>query len=170
MLLLTGSLVFLTVVIAIHFFIKLAPEMKLLAQPGGHRHHDIATPMVGGIGIYLGLLVGMVLIDGAYFTLMPSLFLLCAVGVLDDRYTLPSWLRFFVQGVAAYLMIKFTGVQLASLGNLISPDNQVLLGRWSTPLTIFASIGVINAVNMSDGMDGMAGSVLILVLLELTYF
>ena len=168
MILLTGSLVFLTVVIAIHFFIKLAPEMKLLAEPGGHRHHDTATPMVGGIGIYLGLLVGMVLIDGSFVTLMPSLFLLCAVGVLDDRYSLPSWSRFLVQGVAAYLMIEFTGAHLSSLGNLVSPEHEVLLGRWSTPVTIFAAIGVINAVNMSDGMDGLAGCMLTLVFIALS--
>lgn len=167
MLWLGGVFIFALVVVAIYVFAKLAPSMKLVAVPGEHRQHPSPTPMVGGIGIYLGLLLGLVLVDASFIDLMPCLLLLCVVGVLDDRYSLPSWSRFLVQGIAAYLMIKLTGTQLTSLGHLVSPESELLLGKWSTPLTIFATIGVINAVNMSDGMDGLAGSMVFLVLLAL---
>lgn len=143
-----------------------AHRLKFLAMPDKHRHHQIPTPMVGGIAMGFGLLIGCVLIDSSYQVLMPSLLMLCVVGALDDRYGLPSWLRFLVQTIAGYLMIKLTGVELTSLGFLVS-DNEFLLGNWSVPLTLFAVIGVINAVNMSDGLDGLAGSMVLLVILSL---
>ena len=159
--------VFLMVVVVIRLLAHYAPDMKLLAVPGKHRQHEVPTPMVGGIGIYVGLLLGLFLIGASYLQLMPSLLLLCIAGALDDRYSLPSWSRFLVQGLAVYLMIELTGVQLASLGFLVTSDTEVLVGKWSVALTIFASIGVINAVNMSDGLDGLAGSMLCIVLLTL---
>lgn len=161
------ALIFIVVMAAIYGLAKLAPRMKLLAIPGGHRLHESPTPMVGGIGVYLGLLLGLFVIDASFINLMPSLLLLCVVGALDDRYSLPSWQRFLAQGIAAYLMVKLTGAQLNTLGYLVSSDKEVLLGRWSIPLTVFAAIGVINAVNMSDGIDGLAGSMVFLVILTL---
>jgi len=145
---------------------RVAKPLGLIAHPGEHRHHDRSTPLVGGLAIFIGLLFGCVLIDRSFVELLPSLTLMCAVGALDDRFKLPSLLRFVFQGIAAWLMISLTGVQLVNLGALFGQEN-VLLGRWSVPLTIFATMGVINAVNMSDGMDGLAGSLVIIVLLAL---
>ena len=148
---------------------KLASRLNLLALPGEHRQHQDATPMVGGIAIYFGILAGLPLVDDSYLNLMPSLTLLTVIGVLDDRYKLPSWSRFIAQGVAVYLMIKLTGVQLHSLGAVFS-EYPSSLGQWSIPLTIFASIGVINAINMSDGLDGLAASMVIVVIIGMLYY
>ncbi len=143
---------------------RVAGALRLLAEPGEHRLHAHATPVVGGLAMGVGLIVGAVVVDHSYRGLLPSLLLLCVVGALDDRYKLPSWVRFLSQGVAVYLMIKLTGVSLESLGYL-SGESEWLLGRWATAMTIFASIGVINAVNMSDGHDGLAGCLVIITLL-----
>ena len=145
---------------------KFSAKLGLQAIPGEHRLHECPTPMVGGVAIYAGILLGFFLLDNSFVGLLPSLLLLCVVGALDDKYKLPSWARFVFQGIAAYLMIRLTGVQLETLGYL-HPEHETLLGRWSIPMTIFAAIGVINAVNMSDGHDGLAASLLILVLLSL---
>lgn len=143
-----------------------AGRLGLLAVPDEHRQHGTPTPMVGGIAIFLGLLAGCLLIDDSYKMLLPSLFLLCAVGAVDDYRGLPFWVRFLAQAIAAYLMVVFTGVELTSLGFLVS-DNELRLGQWSIPLTIFAVVGVINAVNMSDGMDGLAGCLILLLITSL---
>ena len=160
-------LIFFAVVASIYVLVKLAPHLGLLAVPGEHRMHREPTPMVGGIAIYLGILLGFVLLDSSFGRILPSLFLLCIVGALDDRYSLPSWARFLAQGVAVYLIILLTGIQLESLGELVSPGHNLLLGKWAVPMTIFAAIGVINAINMSDGLDGLAGSLAVVVLLAL---
>jgi UDP-GlcNAc:undecaprenyl-phosphate GlcNAc-1-phosphate transferase len=162
------SLVLIVTALAVHLLSKFSGKLGLLAEPGEHRAHQTATPMVGGIAIYLGLLLGMLLIDNSFSSLLPSLFLMCAVGALDDRYNLPSWARFLAQGIAAYLIIALGNVALLDLGYLFSSDQRILLSPlWSTAITVFACIGVINAVNMSDGLDGLAGSLVFLVLLSL---
>ena len=162
-------LVFISTAVSAYVLALLAPKIGLVALPGEHRKHQQATPLVGGVAIFVGILVAYVLVDNSQLGLLPSLALLCLVGVIDDRFKLPSWVRFVAQAMAAYLMIKFTGVQLTSLGSLVS-ENETLLGSWAGPMTVFAVIGVINAINMSDGLDGLAGSLVILVLLAILSF
>ena len=93
---------------AVYFLSKYASTLGLLAKPGAHRLHKQVTPLVGGIAMYLGLLVGVLFVGNSFMALLPSLFLICAVGALDDRYALPSWCRFLAQGIAAYLMMRFS--------------------------------------------------------------
>lgn len=141
-----------------------AERAGLQAYPGAHRQHQRPTPMVGGLAMFCGLAYFILLFDPQLKALLPSLLLLVFVGAMDDRFHLASGLRLLVQGVAAVLMIHFTGAELMSLGFLFS-DQEVLLGRWSSALTVFATIGVINAINMSDGLDGLAGSLVLTILL-----
>ena len=148
---------FLVTVASAAVLIKLTPTLKLLAVPGEHRQHVYATPMVGGIAMMLGLFSGFVVFNQPATGLLIFLVMICVVGAIDDRYALPSWSRFLAQGVASYGLIQLTGVQLSSLGILFS-TKELILGSWATPITIFATIGVINALNMSDGLDGLAGS------------
>ncbi|GHA08447.1 undecaprenyl-phosphate alpha-N-acetylglucosaminyl 1-phosphate transferase [Arenicella chitinivorans] len=165
------SLVFLTALFVTGLLVRFAFRFGLVAVPGEHRQHTAPTPMVGGLGVFAGLALGVLCWSPADLGLLSCLAILCLVGMLDDRITLPSWLRLLVQGGVAYLMIKLTGVRLESLGFLVSTKYEVVLGPWSMPMTIFAVIGVINATNMSDGMDGLAGSLVIIslgVLLLLT--
>ena len=158
--------VFFTTAILIYGLIKLAPRLGLIALPSGHRQHLDATPMVGGIALYTGILLGIVILDKPYVSLTPSLLLMCIVGVLDDRYKLPSWCRLVAQAIAAYLMIQLTGIQLFDLGYLFTSNKLVLLGDVGiVVMTVFASVGVINAINMSDGLDGLAGALVFAVLL-----
>jgi UDP-GlcNAc:undecaprenyl-phosphate GlcNAc-1-phosphate transferase len=146
---------------------QFAVRLGLVAVPGEHRQHAMPTPMVGGLGIFAGLTLGILCWSPVNLGLLVCLAILCLVGMLDDRITLPSWSRFLVQGSAAFLMIELTGVRLESLGFLASAEHEVELGAWSTPMTVFATIGVINAVNMSDGMDGLAGSMVVVLLIIL---
>lgn len=159
-------LVLMITLLLLYFLQGMAKPLGLLAYPGDHRHHEHPTPMVGGIAMYLGLVFAILFIDRELIGLLPSVSLLCLVGAVDDRYKISSSLRFIIQGVAVTLMVQFTGVQLLSLGAVFG-QNELLLGKWSLALTIFASIGVINAINMSDGMDGQAGSLCLLLFILL---
>jgi UDP-GlcNAc:undecaprenyl-phosphate GlcNAc-1-phosphate transferase len=159
--------VFTFVLVVAFVLAKLAPRFGLMAVPGEHRLHCTETPMVGGIAIFLGCLFAM-LFGSSFSLILPSMLLMCMVGVLDDRYGLPSWSRFVAQGLAAYLMIRFTNVALVDFGYLFTSDSPVFLTDfWSNVVTIFACVGVINAINMSDGLDGLAGSMVLLVLVAL---
>jgi UDP-GlcNAc:undecaprenyl-phosphate GlcNAc-1-phosphate transferase len=88
------------------------------------------------------------------------------IGVWDDRHKTTYFFRFIGQLIAAAIMIKAGGVILDDLGYLIS-DKLLPLNRWSVALTLFGTVGVINALNMSDGMDGLAGGLAMVTLLSL---
>ena len=159
-------IVFLITCVSAYGLSMIAKSVGLVAQPDKYRQHEKDTALLGGVAILLGLVVGTFLFAADYARLLPSLVLLCIVGLLDDQWKLPSWVRFVMQASAVYLMIKLTGVQLQTLGALII--KVVVLPEWFViPMTIFAAIGVINAINMSDGMDGLAGSLCVLVLIAL---
>jgi UDP-GlcNAc:undecaprenyl-phosphate GlcNAc-1-phosphate transferase len=77
--------------------------------------------------------------------------LLVAIGMLDDLRDLSWRLRLFVQALAAFILF-LGGAYAGSVGNLLD------LGIWALPFSIFATVGVINAVNMIDGSDGLSGT------------
>lgn len=141
---------------------RLAPRIGLVDQPGGRKVHQGAIPLVGGLAMFVGFSFSLLTLDqplGPLRAMMAGGMLLVVVGVLDDFRELSSSSRFLVQIVASLLMVHWGGVELVDLGYLVSTDSLVELGIWSVPLTVFATVGVINGLNMIDGVDGLAGSV-----------
>jgi UDP-GlcNAc:undecaprenyl-phosphate GlcNAc-1-phosphate transferase len=150
----------------------LAKRLGLLDLPGGRKVHVNPTPMIGGLGIYLGLLcVAMllpVLLQDYLMLLALSGFVLF-VGLLDDLYGMRVSLRLMLHMGAAWVMAFSAGVQLQSFGDIVF-TGPIMLGMLAIPLTVFATVGVINAINMSDGLDGLSGglSVIALIFLSIT--
>ena len=138
----------------------------LVDVPNARSSHSTPTPLIGGIAIYVAVAVAysipatmgllpMNRVTGSFF--LASLFLV-VIGVVDDRRPLSSLTRFGAQIAATLLMIYGAGIVLSDLG-AITPSRQVLeLGVFAVPFTVFATLGVINALNMSDGIDGLSGT------------
>ena len=140
-----------------------AMPLGLVDHPMGRKDHAQPTPVTGGIGLFLALLFSF-LIFGRFDLQLAVFFvaggLLLVIGVLDDRYDLSSRIRFFVQAIAAVIMIYFAGLQANELSDVVGISGFNL--GWMTPLfTVFITIGLINALNMADGSDGyLAGQVM----------
>lgn len=137
----------------------------ILDHPGGHKQHAISTPFVGGLGVFAAL-IGAIHFTHLYFPEKPlhslsSLALggliIFAVGLADDIWRLGFRIRLAVQSVVAMIMVFLGGVELHTLGWLIS-DNDIVLGWAAIPFTVFATVGLINALNMIDGIDGISGA------------
>jgi UDP-GlcNAc:undecaprenyl-phosphate GlcNAc-1-phosphate transferase len=149
---------------------RLAPRIGLLDTPGGRKDHEGAVPLVGGLAMFIGFAFSLLLLQeslGPLRALVAGATLVVVVGVLDDLNELSSLSRFVVQIAAALMMVFWGGVELTDLGFLGSAGHLVELGLWSIPLTVFSTVGVINALNMIDGVDGLAGSVTALALAAL---
>ncbi|MGY0633809.1 MraY family glycosyltransferase [Luteimonas sp. A478] len=82
--------------------------------------------------------------------------LLTGVGLADDRYDLPWYWRILAQVLAALIMVYGAGVRVEQIGPVVGLDS-LAPGWLSVPFTVFATVGIINAVNMIDGADGLAG-------------
>ncbi|MCF8383440.1 MAG: undecaprenyl/decaprenyl-phosphate alpha-N-acetylglucosaminyl 1-phosphate transferase [Chlorobium sp.] len=138
-----------------------ASKLKLLDIPDNNRKvHDVAKPLVGGLGIIAGVLVAMLLFFPVvkYMSFMISILLILGVGVLDDRFDISFKWRFVVQITASIITIYyFPGMRLNSFGNLVGLG-PIETGLVMFPVTIFCILGVINAINMIDGLDGLAGT------------
>jgi UDP-GlcNAc:undecaprenyl-phosphate GlcNAc-1-phosphate transferase len=138
----------------------MAFRLSLVDKPGGRKIHKAEVPLVGGLGMFLGLFVALGLLP---MELRPSgeFAAVCAVivliGLLDDRYGLSPFLRLFIQlGMAGWIAQK-TGFSAQHLGTLLIGQPVVLL-QWSAVcLTGILVAGGVNAFNMIDGIDGLAG-------------
>ncbi len=160
--------VFVTTIL-LRVLINIAPRLGLMDKPGGHKIHAQATPVVGGLAMFCGFFLSILVLNtplAGYRPLFAGVALLVIVGVLDDMHELSSRFRFAPQIAAAMMMTIWGGVVLLDLGNLLG-GNTVSLGLLAIPVTVFATVGVTNALNMSDGMDGQAASITLIALLAI---
>ena len=146
-------------VVAIPMLARAAHGWGLLAHPGPRMTHEGAVPVVGGLAMGAAFLAAYAL-TGLATTVSQLLAAAVAItlvgGVLDDRHELRSLPKFGFQIAAAALLAASGDALLAHLGHLMSP-HLFTLGRWAIPLSVFALVGVMNAINMADGLDGLAG-------------
>lgn len=161
---------FLATTFAIVLLTRASHKVGLLDMPGGRKEHGSATPVVGGIAIYLGILAGVTLllpdIWTAYASFMGVALLILVVGVLDDLHDISARLRLLVQLVALSLMVFWGHIKLTHLGDLFGHGN-IGLNIFGIPLTLFGAATLVNALNMMDGLDGLAGSITLTMLASL---
>jgi UDP-GlcNAc:undecaprenyl-phosphate/decaprenyl-phosphate GlcNAc-1-phosphate transferase len=144
----------------------LAYATGLIDYPGGRKTHGNPTPMTGGLGIYLGLLSISILspvLMAQYQVLLLLSGLVLIIGIVDDMYDIRASVRLVCHGTAALGMALFADVKLDTFGDLLF-IGPIQLGILSLPLTAFATVGVINAVNMSDGLDGLSSGLVTIAL------
>ncbi|WP_214000961.1 UDP-N-acetylglucosamine--undecaprenyl-phosphate N-acetylglucosaminephosphotransferase [Arsukibacterium sp.] len=155
----TVMLAIVTSLLAILILRPLAPKFGLLDLPKGRKQHTGAVPLIGGLAIYLTLL----LVLANYISADPMLgyYLACAavivvLGAFDDALDLSVKLRLAVQLVIGLAMIYSLDLHISNLGNIFG-FGTVELGVFGVPFTLIAVIAAINAFNMTDGIDGLAG-------------
>jgi UDP-GlcNAc:undecaprenyl-phosphate/decaprenyl-phosphate GlcNAc-1-phosphate transferase len=145
---------------AIPMLARAARGWGLLAHPDLRRTHEGAVPVIGGLAMGAAFLAAYALTGLAAslsLLLAAAVAITLAGGVLDDRHEVGSLPKFGFQIAAAALLVYGGDVVLTHLGHLMSTQ-LFSLGRWSAPLTVFALVGVMNAMNMADGLDGLAGA------------
>lgn len=139
--------------------IRLAHHLGVLDHPDERKCHQGAIPLVGGLAMSLAMAVSAawyLASSEVFWGLFTSVSIIVIVGFLDDWTGLSVRVRFLAQAAAALIMALLAGAQLASLGDLFG-YGAVALGAMAVPFSVFAVVGVANALNMSDGMDGLAG-------------
>jgi UDP-GlcNAc:undecaprenyl-phosphate GlcNAc-1-phosphate transferase len=157
----TAGASFLVAFLAILALRPLAYAIDLIDRPGGHKTHHGDVPLMGGLAMFFGIVFGLAILGGGFNEinhLLVSATMLIVVGLLDDRFNLSPWLRLAVQFGATLPMMLGADVHITSLGNPFG-SGEVQMGMWSYPFTALLIMSSINAFNMLDGMDGLAGGV-----------
>ncbi len=138
--------------------VPISKPVGLLDYPDARKRHAFATPLVGGLSIFVGMVAGwfwLGLMQRFDNIVLGTACVLVVLGAIDDRYDLRVSLRVAVQVAAILIVIAATGVYVHSLGTLDGHD--LTLGWLGIPFTVVAVIGLINAFNLMDGIDGLAG-------------
>lgn len=140
-------------------------RLHLTDKPGGRKRHFGEIPVVGGIAMLIGILTAVIVAlkpvsQGAF---LMSTALLVSVGVLDDRYNIRASIRLAAQMGAALVMMFGGGLYLRDVGDPFGFGIQGL-GFLAIPISVLITLSVINAFNFIDGIDGLAGSMALIVL------
>ncbi|KAA3617114.1 MAG: hypothetical protein D8M58_04025 [Calditrichaeota bacterium] len=145
---------------------KQAIKNKIGSFPDERMVHTGFIPRLGGLGIFSGFLSGIVLsvilfqpdyiVNSHYLFILLGIFVIVAVGAYDDFKGLNAARKFLGQFIAATLVI-YSGCTIDVVINPFGAD--LSLGYFSIPITYLWIIGVTNAVNLLDGLDGLAAGV-----------
>jgi UDP-GlcNAc:undecaprenyl-phosphate GlcNAc-1-phosphate transferase len=137
---------------------KVAHRLDIMDRPGGRKRHEHPTPMVGGLAMFIAVLASLFIgnaLHGNVATLLGCAAVLVVLGVLDDKYGLSVSMRMMTEVFLVSVVIVGAGGTITHLGALFGRD--VPLGMFAVPFSVIAFVGGINAINMIDGTDGMAG-------------
>ncbi len=136
---------------------KVAAKWGIVDQPGTRKVHSAPIPRVGGLAMAIGVFVAALIaidlqVQDRWF--LGAAAVLVAFGALDDRFDLDYRVKLIGQLLAVVIVVIVGDVHIRA----ITLDDRVMLPEWvSVPLTIFFLVGITNAVNLADGLDGLAG-------------
>ncbi len=163
------------------FLRNYAKKYKILVDlpDTSRKFHKRPTPLTGGICILIALLIsGKLYIDlnnlTGYvpeftFQLMVISIPLVILFLIDDFKELRPSFRILIQVTLTIYMIQSTGVYLETLGNLFGPG-EINLGIFSMPITVFCVVGIMNAFNMMDGINGLCSGCAMITLMLIGFF
>lgn len=150
---------FISVAIMIPFIKDIALHIGAVDIPNERKVHKKPMPRLGGLGIFMGFLLGYMLF-GTPSALMNSIligsFIIVITGVVDDIKPLKASTKFVGQLIAALIVVLYGQLlinELTAFGLVLK------FGIFAYPLTIFFILGCINCINLIDGLDGLAGGI-----------
>ena len=143
----------------------LALRLHLTDKPGGRKRHIGEIPVVGGIAMFIGILVTAMLAlkPTGYGTFLVPTAVLVTAGVIDDRYNIRASIRFAAQICAVLVMMLGGGLYLRDIGDPFG-SGLLGLGFLAIPISLVIALSVINAFNFIDGIDGLAASLALIAL------
>jgi len=163
-------IVFVLIALGVSFLVSFAatPVVKQLAVRIGamdvpkddRRMHNIPIARIGGLAIFFGFIVSVLLFVEIDIELRGILFgsvIIVVLALIDDMMNLPAWLKFIVQIGAALVAVGHgVVIEIISNPNIFSDNPWLKLGVLSIPVTVIWIVAITNSVNFIDGLDGLA--------------
>jgi UDP-GlcNAc:undecaprenyl-phosphate GlcNAc-1-phosphate transferase len=163
--------VFITIVL-IPIFSRLAIRFGAVDLPEPRKVHTRPVPRIGGAAMALGAYIPVLFwatADDFVSAYLAGGGILIAFGLVDDLKGLGYRWKFLGQILAALVIVFYGGVRITYLGSLL-PEDFLLADWFAVSLTLLVIVGVTNAINLADGLDGLAGGISLLVFCSIAYF
>ncbi len=152
--------------------IHISHKFNWYDRPGKRKIHKELIPRLGGVGIFLAFLLSIItvplffnlfidnslthMLDLKYVSIFIGFSLIYFLGLVDDFYDLKAIFKFFIQIVAAGI-VTLSGFVVSTISLPYLGD--IDLGFIKYPITILWIVGITNAMNLVDGMDGLCGGI-----------
>ena len=137
----------------------LAGKIGAIDVPNDERRaHSKPIPRLGGLAIFYGFIVAVLCLSEIDMKLQGILIgsvIIVIVGIMDDMMDLNAFVKLFFQIIAAVIVVMH-GVTIEIFTNPFMGGQYIPLGLLSIPITIIWIVGITNAVNLVDGLDGLA--------------
>lgn len=139
-----------------------ADKYGILDEPGHRKIHNNSVPSLGGIAIYFGLLASIITnwhpeFQTELYGIITAGTIILLIGIADDVYGLSAMIKLFGQIIVSLILVSF-GVRFVfvteATGSIVHLST--VLG---VSLTVFWMVGMMNAINLTDGLDGLAAGV-----------
>lgn len=160
------AMAFLVTLGAIPLVRKWAIETGFVDHPGGRKQHDGDVPPIGGVVVFSVFMAFSIFtkspFDGTWAFFLALTMVLLA-GIADDARGVDAQVKFSIHFLAAFIMVLGGEVRLENLGNLLG-FGEMTLGWFSIPFSVACVVYIINAMNMMDGIDGLAAERAIIIL------
>ncbi|WP_052516212.1 glycosyltransferase family 4 protein [Phaeodactylibacter xiamenensis] len=153
--------------LAIPPVIKIANERHLCDVPGERSSHFVATPSLGGVGIFMGILIALFMwvpFASHQFLqyLVGALFIIFVVGLKDDLEPMDAKKKLVAQMITAFLIVYACDIRIESMHGLLGFHSD--FPYWFSLLVSgFTVLVIMNAFNLIDGINGLSASIGILV-------
>lgn len=160
-------MIYFTLLICFISSILLTPLVKKFAfkigatdKPNQRKVHQKIMPRLGGLAIYVSFIIGMLILRPAGPYTMPIILgsiVIIITGILDDVLELSAKIKFIAQIGAAGIVVIWGGIDVEFIN--LPFGGHIQFGYLSIPLTIIWIVGITNAINLIDGLDGLAAGV-----------
>lgn len=139
------------------YILKVAKTKNIVDNPDARKLQRVPVPIMGGLTVVFGILTGLMGFNllGTFFDLLPvfsAVIVIMIVGLIDDIISLSPKVRFIIEIILVLYLISTTGCHINHFHGLWGLES--IPYYISIPLTVFACVGIINAINLIDGVDG----------------
>ena len=151
-------------VFAIPSIVRVSHMKNLLDEPNFRTVHVSLTPRLGGLAIFAGFLSALTIfgnITDSIQKLVAGAILLFFIGLKDDIVAISPFKKFFIQIISTCIVIFIGDIRLTDLQGFLGFGH--LEDGISYGITFLAIVGITNAVNLIDGLDGLAGSIVLII-------
>lgn len=160
---------FLLTIIITPFVKKLAIKIGATDKPNHRKVHQKIMPRMGGLAIFISFIIGVIIMspnnEDSLAILLGS-FVIVITGILDDIFELSAKVKLLGQILAALVVVLWGGIHVEFIN--LPFGGQLEFGIWSIPLTMIWIIGITNAINLIDGLDGLAAGVSSIALISIS--
>ena len=146
---------------------SVAMRFKVIARPGGRHVHSRPTPLWGGLAVYAGFIIAVLLaivlhsgvsLDKQMLAILTAASFIALIGLLDDKYEFSALWQIIAIVAAAGILVA-AGIKIQYITDQFHASRMLALGVFSIPITIIWIFGVTKTIDLIDGLDGLAAGV-----------